>query len=515
LKKRVLISVFKKEGLEPLALAFVNAGYELISSGGTAAYLQSINLPVTPVETVTSNPEAFGGRMKTLSFHIESAILFDRDNPVHVMEAQNLGLVPIDWVVCNFYPFKKVFQEKLPIQEAIEWIDIGGPALVRSAAKNFKHVGVLVDPEDYPFVVEKLQHGENFSTKERLYLAAKAFQTTAKYEAEIDRYFQLQNQNEICWLRFEHGKKLRYGENPHQEGFAFQDAVSDPLSLFSFQQVAGKALSFNNFLDMHGAVNTLSLLGGEKPACVIVKHANPCGAAVADTLEEAFEKAWDGDPLAAFGGIVALNHPLSLRIAESCLFGKKFVEIFLAPSIEPEALEALTSKRKNLILMTNPFLKDPKPEEGIDLKKIRGGILMQKIDAFVPSKHDLDVVSKRAPTEKELDDLLLAWKIVRECKSNAVALVKDSQLVGAGTGQQDRLRACKLAVEKAGTRAQGACAASDAFFPFPDGPQWLIQTGVKAILHPGGSIRDDETIQLCNAHDVALLTTKGIRAFKH
>ncbi len=512
--KRALISVSDKRGLKELGQTLIDNGWELIASGGTARFLESHNFPVTKAETITGNPEAFGGRMKTLSFQIAAALLFDRDNPIHQKEAGQLGILPIDLLVCNFYPFHEVFLKNLTVQESVEFIDIGGSTLARAAAKNFKHVLVLVDPEDYSKVQESFFLKQELSFENRLKFAAKAFSLTAYYDTMIDLYFHEQLHEEIAWFRFQDGESLRYGENPHQKGTVFWSEKPDALSLRNFLKISGKPLSFNNYLDAQAVLNLLCGLGGEKPACVIVKHANPCGAAIGESIEQAFEKAWESDPTAAFGGIIGFNRILTKKMAEKFLDEKKFAEVFLAPEIEEAALELLSSK-KRLTILLNPTLSSPFFSPELDLKKIRGGVLVQEPDLFMPTQEDLQIVSDRKPTEQESQDLLLAWKIGKECRSNSIVLVKNSQVVGAGVGQQDRVRACKLAIEKAGERAKGSCAASDGFFPFPDGPELLIQAGVTAILHPGGSIRDKETIELCNRFNTALMTTKGVRSFKH
>lgn len=514
-KKRALLSVYNKEGLVDLGKSLASLGYELVSSGGTAKILENSGVVVTAVESITGNTEAFEGRMKTLSFQIESSILFDRDNPTHQREAEALGLIPIDVVVCNFYPFHKALEENLPLQDAIELIDIGGPAMVRAAAKNHKHVLVIIDPSDYPKIIGLLQSMGEVPVETRLALAAKAFQHTADYDAAIDTYFQKQCRQETLKLSYVGGKPLRYGENPHQKGKVFWQPHPDALSLSGFKQLAGKELSFNNFLDSDSAVGTLARLGKSQPACVIVKHTNACGAAFGKTIEDAFEKAWESDPIASFGGIVAMNRPITLPLVNKFLYEKKFVEIFLAPAIADEALHLLAENKKNLIVLINPYLSSPFPHHEPDFKKIRGGVLWQTPDSIELTKEDFEVVSKRSPSPQEWDDLLFAWDIIRELKSNSIVLVKNNQLIGTAAGQQDRVRACKLAVEKGGNKCDGSAAASDGFFPFPDGPELLIAAGTTAIVHPGGSMRDSETIHVCDKHNVALVTTKGIRAFKH
>jgi phosphoribosylaminoimidazolecarboxamide formyltransferase/IMP cyclohydrolase len=512
--KRALLSVSEKRGLKELAQTLVSSGWELTASGGTAQFLERHSIPAAKIETMSGNPEAFGGRMKTLSFQTASAILFDRDKPEHLAEAEKLGISPIDLVVCNFYPFLEAVSKELPLQEVIEQIDIGGPTLVRAAAKNFKHVLVLVDPEDYPQVQKSLLSEKEITYEERLKLAAKAFSMTNRYDSMIDIYFHSHLHEEILNLSFYGGETLRYGENPHQKGSVFWSEKTEPLSLRSFLKVSGKPLSFNNYLDADSALKLLCALGGEQPVCVIVKHANPCGAAMGETIEQAFDRAWEGDSVAAFGGIVGLNRPLTTRIAEKFSAEKKFIEIFLAPEIEDKALQILSAKKKLTILL-NPSLSAPCFSSEREFKQIRGGVLIQDPDVLQLTKEKLEVVSKKHPTDQELEDLLFAWKIGKECRSNSIVLAKNFQIVGTGVGQQDRVNACVLAVKKSGERAKGSCAASDGFFPFSDGPEILIQAGAAAILHPGGSVRDRETIDLCDKYKIALVTTKGVRSFKH
>lgn len=516
-KPRALLSVYDKRNLETLAKTLSDNGYELVSSGGTAKALEACGLKLTPVESITGNPEAFDGRMKTLSFQIESAILFDRDNPVHQKEASALKISPIDIVVCNFYPFQKAVEEKQPLQQAIELIDIGGPAMVRAAAKNFRHVTVLVDPSDYAEVEKALKEKKSLPYSLRESLAAKAFRMTADYDSQIDTYFSQFQNEKVLRLRFSGGEALRYGENPHQEGTVYWCKSPDPMALHKLTQRSGKELSFNNWLDVDAALRVLARLGGTEAAGVIIKHANPCGTALGNTIESAFEKAWEGDPVASFGGIVALNRPITHALVEKILTEKKFIEVLIAPAIEDKPLEILSEQKKNWIVLTNAALLNPdfSPVPEYDIKKIRGGVLIQQPDTAVITEKDLEITSKRKPTESEIRDLLFLWKIVQETKSNTIAIAKNNQLLGSGAGQQDRVRACKLALEKAGEKAKGAVAASDGFFPFPDGPEILINAGITAILHPGGSMRDSETIQLCDKHGVALATTKGVRAFKH
>lgn len=572
--RTALISVTNKDGVVPFAKALKELNWEIISTGGTAKILEEAGISIIPVEKVTGNPEAFDGRMKTISFQIESGILFNRNNPAHQKEVSLLGIRPIDMVVCNFYQFPQKKEltlgsndfdlhiDKVPI-DMIELIDIGGPTMVRAAAKNFQHVIVIVDPKDYLVVEKGLEEKGDLSEDKRLLLAAKAFQYIADYDCAIEAVFNKLAAKtafkdsvtandavttnggittNVARLKFFNGRPLRYGENPHQKGFFYSSCSDSPsadaslaedlLAIDKCKQLHGKELSFNNILDLDAVISFLSLQGGEKPTAVVVKHTNPCGAATGAAIEEAFQLAWEGDPLAAYGGIVGLNRPVTVNLAQDMIKEKRFVEALLAPRVEPEALELFKSNRKNMIVLVNPALNNPFPSQEMDIKKVRGGILVQDPDTSILKAQDLKLISGElndalaasvksdalAASVKNYDivqDLLFAWNICKISKSNSIILVRKGQLVGSGVGSQDRKRACELAVKKAGERAKDSVCASDAFFPFSDGPEILVKAGVKAILHPGGSIRDQETIDLCRKTDVILVTTGGIRAFKH
>lgn len=530
--RRALISVSNKEGVASFARELQALGWEILSTGGTRQELKNGGVSCIPLEQVTGNPEAFDGRMKTISFAVESAILFDRKSQKHVREAQSLGIVPIDLVVCNFYPFQEQLRAnpEAPMDEMVELIDIGGPTMVRAAAKNFSSVTVVVNPHDYPLVLDEIrQHGE-VSLSTRSCLATRAFAHVSEYDREIEQFFRRSVPLEglPCAMQ-DKRTPLRYGENPHQEAFFLPDPEipvaaaeqgGDPLRFSNWKRWAGKDLSYNNYLDMDGALYALSQIGERDPACVIVKHANPCGAAVADSAEEAFLRAWGGDPLAAFGGIVAINRHVDLPLAETILNeregkgGKRFLEILMVQGISEEALTFLSSRRKDLIVMANADLSHPFLSGRWDMRRVRGGTLTQSPDLKILEEKDLLVASRRPPSAREVKDLLFAWKICRSCKSNSVVIAKDQALVAAGAGQQDRYRCCRLAVEKGGEGASGSVAASDGFFPFPDGPEVLARAGVTAIIQPGGSKRDRETVDLCDRHGLALAMT-GVRCFRH
>lgn len=502
MKKYALISVYDKNGLEKLAKTLQKLGLTIIATGGTAKFLQEYGIFYTPIEKITGNPESFDGRMKTISFVIESGIIFDRLNKEHVRQAQKLKIPNIDVVVCNFYPFWE--------KQTVEMIDVGGPTMVAAAAKNFAHVTVLVNPSDYGLLEKKV------TLETRKVLASKAFAYLSDYNIGISNYFAketgLKNRHFIAMNK---GVALRYGENPHQKGYFYQNPLeNDKLSLGKFKILQGKTPSFNNLLDVNAALETISLIGGKQPSCVIVKHTNPCGAAVGSNLEDAFEKAWfKGDPLAAFGGVIVVNKTVTESLAKCMISDRKFFEVLVAPQFEQAALLVFAQKTK-LQLWENETLAKPRLLPYEDIKKIRGGFLVQDGDVYQVSEKDFKVVTGKKPDRQEVADLLFAWKIAQVSKSNAVAVVKNGVLLASGVGQQDRKRCCELCVSKAISSLKGAVAATDGFFPFRDGPDILIKAGIIAIAQPGGSIRDQETIDACNKQDVAMVFT-GVRNFKH
>jgi len=502
-----LISVFDKTGIVDLAKVLVKKNIKIISTGGTAKELAKNGITITPIENITKSPESFDGRMKTISFQIESGILFDRKNTAHQKDVEKLNIPKIDYVICNFYDFWK--------KPGIEMIDVGGPTMVRAAAKNYENVTIVVDPSDYEKISKELEQANNTTENLRKELASKAFAYVAEYDNVIANYFQKQTDGNDLFVSLQNGKKLRYGENPHQQGIFFKDkSDDDKLGLGNFKLLQGKDTSYSNYLDLDSGVQTISLIGIDKPACVILKHTNPCGAAIGNTIEDAFQKAWyDGDSLAAFGGVILINRPVTKKLAELMLSEKKFFEILAAPSFDKESLEVFAQKPK-LQLLENKNLEKPFIEDYTDVKKIRGGFLAQDVDTEKLTKQNLNVVTKRKPTENEIEDLIFAWKIAQVSKSNCVVAVKDGVLLSSGVGQQDRKRCCELCVSKATKSLKGAVAATDGFFPFRDGPDILIKAGITAIIQPGGSIRDHDTIEACDEKNVAMIFT-NVRAFKH
>jgi phosphoribosylaminoimidazolecarboxamide formyltransferase / IMP cyclohydrolase len=506
-QKYALLSVYDKTGIIKLAETLSKKGIKIISTGGTAKHLTKNGIDIIPIEKVTKSPESFDGRVKTLSFQIMSGLLYDRKNKNHLKQAKDLNTPIIDYVVCNFYPFEQ--------KPGIEMIDIGGPTMVRSAAKNCKSVTVVIDPSDYDELIKELEINTNTSEALRIKLAAKAFSYVANYDGLIANYFQREIGGSDKFISLQNGKKLRYGENPHQTGIFFKDKNhKDSLGLGKYQILQGKETSYSNYLDLDSGIQVISLVGQNDPACAILKHTNPCGAAIDKTILGAFKKAWfDGDPLAAFGGVIIFNRPVDEELAEFMLADKKFFEIIAAPDFTKNALD-IFAKRPKLQLLKNSSLLKPSLKKYKDLKKIRGGYLVQDIDAYELTKKDLNCVTVKKPTSKQIEDLLFAWRISQVSKSNCVVAVRNGVLLASGVGQQDRKRCCELCVSKAIKPLTNAVAATDGFFPFRDGPDILIKAGVKAIIQPGGSIRDQETIDACNEADVTMIMT-GVRAFKH
>jgi len=525
--RRALLSVSDKTDLVPFAKSLAERGVELISTGGTARALADAGLEVIPIDRVTGFPEMMDGRVKTLHPKVHGGLLALRDNDEHAAAMKEHGITPIDLVCINLYPFEQtIAKEGVSLPEAIEQIDIGGPSMVRSAAKNHAFVTVVTGPRQYDKVVNELS-GNNGATTERLRfeLAAAAFARTADYDATIADYLGKQARRgqrdgafpQSFAPRFTNATELRYGENPHQQGCVYTDPASTEASVAKAQQLHGKGLSFCNLYDADGALGLVKEIDPADHAAVsVIKHANPCGFAVGDDLAAVFEQAYAGDPLAAFGGIVALNRPVDLATAKKIVDGQKFLEVIVAPSFADDALGLLRERWKNARLLAVGEVKPVRAKDvsDFDQKKIAGGLLVQERDLLAVAPDTWEHAAGPEPTPQQLLDMRVATVAVKHLKSNAVCIVKDSALVGAGAGQMDRVAACKLSVEKAGGRAAGAAVGSDAFFPFRDGPDLLIGAGVKSIAQPGGSKRDDETIAACNDAGVTLMFT-GKRHFRH
>lgn len=534
--KRVLVSVFCKEGLETLADAFKKCGTQVVSTGSTAAKLQELGVKVTEVSDITGFPESLDGRVKTLDPHIHAGILADMSNPDHVKQLKELNIEPFDAVVVNLYPFVNTVMSGGSEAQIIEKIDIGGPSMVRAAAKNHKSVAVITDPADYQLLANRIVSGEGFNLQEREYLAGKAFAHTAAYDASISEWTSKawkkpeslntnaeedsQNTGDVelpanytrTWS-LEH--KLRYGENPHQQAGLYLDPLHKG-GLAQAELLGGKPMSYNNYVDADAAWRAVWDFAPQI-AVAVCKHNNPCGLAIGATAAIAHKKAHACDPVSAYGGVIACNSTVTLEMAESVR--PIFTEVIIAPDYEPEALELLRTKKKNLRILkvANP------PVLGLQVHPIDGGALVQsadKIDDFGDNPQNWTLVSGEAADTDTLRDLEFAWRSLRCVKSNAILLAHDNATVGIGMGQVNRVDSCHLAVERANTladgveRARGAVAASDAFFPFADGPQILIDAGVRAIVQPGGSIRDVEVFEAARAAGVTMYTT-GTRHFFH
>jgi phosphoribosylaminoimidazolecarboxamide formyltransferase/IMP cyclohydrolase len=527
--RTALFSVSDKTGLIELGRKLADRGVRLLASGGTFAALKAAGLEVTEVSTYTGQPEILGGRVKTLHPKIHAGILARRELPEDLEVLDRQGIAPIDLVVVNLYPFEAtIARPDATFEEAIEKIDIGGPSLIRGAAKNHSHVAVLTDPSQYERVLADLEAHGGTTAETRLQLAAEAFAQSWRYDRAIARYLgtvvESREQTgatypETLDLNFQLRKQLRYGENPHQTA-AFYAESSNPCAapnLTTAKIRHGKELSYNNLLDLDSALRLIRLFA--EPAACILKHNNPCGAAIAEDLATAFERAYEGDPVSAFGGIVGLNRPVDRLTAEAMCRPGRFIEAVVAPSFEEDAFEILVTKPtwKNsvrLIELGAPIGPNDATPQGFDLRRIEGGLLAQSWDRIEDDPTSGQVPTKRTPTDDEKRDLGFAWKVCAAVKSNAIVLAKGGQLLGVGAGQMSRLDSVRIATEKAGIRARGAVLASDAFFPFRDGPDVAASAGVTAIIQPGGSKRDHETVVACDEHGMAMILT-GRRHFRH
>ena len=509
--KRALVSVSDKTNLVPFVSSLVELGYEIISTGGTKKALEAAGIKTIGISEVTDFPEIMDGRVKTLHPKVHGALLCVRDNPDHVRQIEELGIQYIDLVCVNLYPFKETVQKPgVSHEELIENIDIGGPSMLRSASKNYKFIPVLCDPSDYDAVVKELRENGETSLTTREYLAAKVFRHTASYDTMIASYLTERTGEkypEKFTITFDKVQELRYGENPHQSA-AFYKGMNPQYSLANAKQLHGKELSYNNIQDGNAAIEILKDFEGQ-PAVVGLKHMNPCGVGIGKTIEEAWDKAYEADPVSIFGGIVAFNEPIHASVAEK--LSKIFLEIIIAPAFDEDAFEIL-SKKKNIRLMQ----LDTSLEVNAKYKvtNVNDGLLVQDIDDHKITAEDLRCVTNRKPTEEELEQLLFAWKVVKHVKSNAIVLVKDNMTIGVGAGQMNRVGAAKIAIEQAGEKAKGSIMSSDAFFPMPDTVEEAVKAGVTAIIQPGGSIKDQLSIDVCNEHGIAMVYT-GVRHFKH
>ena len=510
--RRALLSVSDKRGLVDFARGLAELGVEIVSTGGTARELGEAGIETRPVDDYTGFPEILDGRVKTLNPKIYAGLLAVRSNEDHMRTIGEHEIEPIDLVCVNLYPFERTAAMRgVDDAEVIENIDIGGPTLIRAAAKNHAFSAVVVSPESYDAVLDELQTSDGrLSTQTRQALALDAFAYTARYDTAIARWFgEREEEFPSLYVRaYEKVLDLSYGENPHQRAayYAQTGARTDLLSMVS--KLHGKALSFNNLLDLDAGRRLMDEF--EVPACAIVKHNNPCGCALGGGIDEAFRKALESDPMSAFGGIVCFNRRVDRFTAEQV--HELFVELIFAPGYDEDALEVLQQK-KNIRILDNQERRDwPVAEH--DIKRVRGGILIQHRDQDIELRDEMQVVTKRKPSEQEWGELLFGWKVAKHVRSNAIVLTKDLATVGIGAGQMSRVDSVQLAVEKAQKGLDGAAMASDAFFPFADGPQLAIDAGVRAIIQPGGSQRDAEVIEACDAADIAMVFTSR-RHFRH
>jgi phosphoribosylaminoimidazolecarboxamide formyltransferase / IMP cyclohydrolase len=518
--RRALISVADKTGIVDFARGLAGLGVEIISTGGTAAALREANLEVRDVAELTGSPEILDGRVKTLHPRLHAALLAVRDDPDHMATLEAEGIEPIDLVCVNLYPFERtVARQEVSEAEAVENIDIGGPTMIRAAAKNHRFIAVVVMPESYDAVLAELEDSAgSVSTETRHWLANEAFAFTARYDAAISRWYGLRYEAYPSHWVMPHEKflDLSYGENPHQKAALYVEVGARTHVLSRVAKLHGRALSFNNVLDLDMARRLLDEL--EPAACVIVKHNNPCGVAVAEEIGDAYEKALACDPLSAFGGVIALNRSVDRALAER--LHERFVEVLIAPAYDQDALPVLKQKEAVRLLETTEQ-RGYEPRER-DVKRVRGGLLVQDPDRLEERRESLQVVTEASPDGEQWEDLWFAWKVCRHVRSNAIVIAKDGATLGIGAGQMSRVDSVRIAIEKArqargedaGGLLAGSVVASDAFFPFPDGPQLAFDAGVTALVQPGGSVRDSEVIAACDEAGAAMVFT-GRRHFRH
>jgi phosphoribosylaminoimidazolecarboxamide formyltransferase / IMP cyclohydrolase len=516
--RRALISVADKTGVGDFASGLAKLGVEVVSTGGTQSVLKEVGVDVRPVEELTGFPEILDGRVKTLHPNLHAALLAVRDNPDHAATLRDREIEEIDLVCVNLYPFERIVARlDVPEEEAIENIDVGGPTMIRAAAKNHRYVAVVVRPESYDAVLDELEETGELSAATRHWLANEAFAYTARYDAAISRWFGRRYEElPTYWVTaWEKELDLSYGENPHQRAALYVEPRARSHVLSRMAKLHGRPLSFNNVLDLNSARSLLTDLEG--PGCVIVKHNNPCGVAEADSLQPAYEAAFACDPLSAFGGVIALNQPVDKPLAER--LHEQFIEVLIAPGYEEGALDVLQQKEAIRIL-EDTERREHQIEP--DIKRVRGGILVQDSDGSPEPRELMEVSTRTEPTDEQWTDLLFAWRVVRHVRSNAIVLARGRATLGIGAGQMSRVDSVRLAIEKAkearGPDAEqllaGSVIASDAFFPFADGPQAAIEAGARAVIQPGGSKRDAEVIEACDAAGVAMVFTKR-RHFRH
>ncbi len=518
--KRALISVSEKSGVTEFAKILHQFGVEILSTGGTAKLLQDAGVPVIEVGDYTGFPEMLDGRVKTLHPKVHGGILGRRDLPSHVAAMQGANIPPIDLVVVNLYPFAAtVAKADCTLEDAIENIDIGGPTMVRAAAKNHAHVAIVTDPADYPELIREMKASNGaVGQKMRFDLAKKAFSHTAEYDGMISNYLTAIDANgqrqafpQRFNLQFTKAQDCRYGENPHQNGAFYVANGEAEASIATARQLQGKELSYNNIADADAALECVKQFNAE-PACVIVKHANPCGVAYGKDLLEAYDRAYKTDPESAFGGIIALNGELDAATAQA-IVERQFVEVIIAPNVAPAAIEIVAAKKNVRLLQCGQWPKES--GKRLDYKRVTGGLLVQ--DADLALYNELKVVTKRAPSEQEMSDLLFAWRVAKYVKSNAIVYANAGMTIGVGAGQMSRVNSARIAAikaEHAGLQVRGSVMASDAFFPFRDGIDSAAQAGIAAVIQPGGSMRDEEVIAAADEHGMAMVFT-GMRHFRH
>jgi phosphoribosylaminoimidazolecarboxamide formyltransferase/IMP cyclohydrolase len=514
--QRALLSVSDKSGIVELARELAALGVQLLSTGGTAKLLEKEGVAVTEVSAYTGFPEMLEGRVKTLHPKIHGGLLARRDDPAHLAALRSAGIAPIDLLVVNLYPFQAtVADPDCSLEDAIENIDIGGPAMLRAAAKNHAGVGVLVDPADYPRVLQEIRSSGAISEATRFALARKVFAHTAAYDGAIANYLSsLEGRRrheypDVLSLQFAKLQDLRYGENPHQSAAFYRDERPVAGSLATCRQLQGKELSYNNIADADAAWECVKSFA--EPACVIVKHANPCGVATGASLAAAYDKAFKTDPVSAFGGILAFNRALDRVTAEAA--GKQFAEVIIAPRVEAEAREVL-ARKANVRVLEVPLSHEVQAH---DYKRVGGGLLVQGSDSKIAQRNEMRVVTKANPSESQWSDLLFAWRVAKYVKSNAIVFCRDGMTLGVGAGQMSRVDSSRLAAMKAHSAKlalAGSVVASDAFFPFRDGLDVVAQAGAAAVIQPGGSVRDDEVIAAADEHGLVMVFT-GMRHFRH
>ncbi len=511
--KNALISVSDKTGMVELVKELKLDGVKIISTGGTARVLREAGIDVQEVSDLTGFSECLDGRLKTLHPKIHGGLLAVRENNKHMEEIEKLGIEPIDLVVVNLYPFKQtILREGVTLEEAIENIDIGGPTMLRAAAKNYRHVVVIVDPDDYSMVIEEYRQNRDISLATRAILAYKVFQYTSFYDTLIANYlkdkFNIKDFPKHITFGYELAEVMRYGENSHQEAAFYREINASKGSIVNARQLNGKQLSFNNINDTNGAVELLKEFA--EPTVVAVKHANPCGVGSADNIYDAYIKAYNADPISIFGGIIALNREVNEEIAKK--INDVFIEIVIAPSYTKEALDILCEHKNVRILELPGHLS--KEKSNYDMKKINGGMLVQTPDDILFDKNGLNFVTNNKPTKEQLEDLVFALKVVKHTRSNAIVIAKGGQTLGIGMGQPNRVNAVRIAIENAKDNAKGAVLASDAFFPFKDSVEEAIKAGIEAFILPKGSIKDNESIDVCNQLEKPMIHI-NTRHFKH